>query len=88
LVAGRPPYTGSNSNELLNKHLHAQLPALEAHDRNITTEFGDLIRSTMAKDPKSRPESMGKVLGEFRTMQMFKKPPAPPASVAAEENAS
>jgi serine/threonine protein kinase len=88
LVAGRPPYTGSNSNELLNKHLRAQLPSVEAHDRNLTSEFGDLIRATMAKNPKSRPETMGKFLNEFRTMQMFKRPPAAPASVAAEENAS
>ena len=34
LVAGRAPYTGSNSNELLNKHLRAAIPALEAFDRN------------------------------------------------------
>lgn len=79
LVAGKPPYTGTSSNDLLTKHLRAPLPALEAQDRNISTDFGDLIRSTMAKDPKGRPESMAKLLGEFRTMQMFKVPPAPPS---------
>ena len=88
LVAGRPPYTGLNSNELLNKHLRAQIPALEVQDRNITPEFGALIRSTMTKDPKGRPESMGKFLSEFRSLSMFKKPPAPPDGAATEENAS
>jgi serine/threonine-protein kinase len=86
LVSGRPPYTGSNSNELLNKHLRAQIPSIEAQDRNITTEFGDLLRASMAKDPKLRPASMAKFLGEFRALQMFKKPPQPPA--AAEEKGS
>ncbi|MBI2825717.1 MAG: serine/threonine protein kinase [Planctomycetia bacterium] len=77
LVSGKPPYTGTSSNDLLTKHLRAPLPALEAQDRNITSDFGDLIRATMAKDPKRRPESMAKFLAEFRTMQMFKVPPSP-----------
>jgi serine/threonine protein kinase len=88
LVTGRPPYTGANSNELLNKHLRAQVPSVEALERNATTEFGDLIRSTMAKDPKHRPNSMAKFISEFRTMQMFKKMPEAPAGFVAEENAS
>ena len=88
LLSGRAPYTGSNSNELLNKHLRAQLPSLEAQDHNITTEFGDLIRATMAKNPKSRPNSMSQFLSEYRGLQIFKKPPAPPATAATEENAS
>ncbi|HVU86872.1 MAG TPA: serine/threonine-protein kinase [Pirellulales bacterium] len=88
LVAGRAPYTGANSNELLNKHLRAAVPVLEAFDRNITSEFGALIRSTMAKDPKGRPDSMAKFLSEFRGISMFKRMPDPPASAPAEENAS
>jgi serine/threonine protein kinase len=88
LIAGRAPYTGSNSNELLNKHLRAAVPILEALDRNITPEFGALIRSTMAKDRKGRPESMAQFLSEFRGISMFKKMPEPPTTAPAEENAS
>ena len=88
LVSGRPPYTGSNSNDLLNKHLKAQLPVLEALERNASTEFSELIRSTMAKDPSRRPESMAKFLSEFRVMPMFKKPPEPPPGATDVENAS
>jgi eukaryotic-like serine/threonine-protein kinase len=88
LVAGRAPYTGANSNELLNKHLRAAPPVLEGLDRNVTPEFGALIRSTMAKDPNKRPDSMAKFLGEFRSIPMFKRMPEPPTSAPAEENAS
>jgi eukaryotic-like serine/threonine-protein kinase len=88
LLAGRPPYTGANSNELLNKHLRAAIPALEAMDRNVTTEFGALIRSTMCKDPKGRPDSMAKLCGELNGTTMFRKMPEPPSAVNAEENAS
>jgi serine/threonine-protein kinase len=88
LLAGRPPFTGGNSNELLNKHLRAAIPALEAMDRNITTEFGALIRSTMCKDPKGRPDSMAKLCGELNGTTMFRKTPEPPSAVNAEENAS
>lgn len=88
LLAGRPPYTGANSNDLLNKHLRAQIPNLEAQDRNITPAFSELIRTTMSKDPKGRPDSMSKFLGEYRGLQLFKKPPSPPGEQQAEQNAS
>jgi serine/threonine protein kinase len=86
LIAGRPPYTGSNSNDLLNKHLKAPLPPLEAQDRNITSQFGELIRATMAKIPDKRPSSMTAFLSELRVTPMFKVAPEIPAGF--EENAA
>ena len=79
MIAGRPPYTGSNSNDLLNKHLKAPLPPLEAQDRNITSQFGELIRATMAKVPDKRPTSMTAFLSELRVTPMFKVAPEIPA---------
>jgi serine/threonine-protein kinase len=83
LVTGRPPYTGTSSNELLSKHLTAQVPRVEAYERNATPEFGELIGRAMAKRPESRPKSMGEFLTEFRALSMFKQPPRPPADAEA-----
>jgi serine/threonine protein kinase len=78
LVTGKPPFTGTSANELLNKHLKAVAPSLEAGHRNITPEFAALMRQTLAKKPADRPESMHKFLEEFRKIEVFKEPPASP----------
>jgi serine/threonine-protein kinase len=79
LIAGRPPYTGANSNDLLTKHLKAPIPPLEAQDRNISPQFGEMIRSTMAKNPDKRPASMAMFLSEVRVTPMFRVAPEIPA---------
>jgi serine/threonine protein kinase len=78
LMTGKPPFTGTSANELLNKHLKAVAPSLEASSRNITPEFATLMRQTLAKKPAGRPESMQKFLEEFRKIEVFKEPPTPP----------
>jgi len=78
LITGKPPYTGISANELLNKHLKAAAPSLEAANHNITSEFAALMRQTLAKKPDDRPESMHKFLDEFRKVEVFKEPPMPP----------
>jgi serine/threonine-protein kinase len=88
LVTGRPPYTGTSSNELLKKHLTAQIPRVEAYERNATTEFGDLIYRTMAKKPEQRPQSVDEFLSAFRVMTMFKQPPTRPAHADETKNAT
>ena len=66
LVTGKPPFTGNSESELLNKHLRSQPPSLEGLNRNVTTEFSQLIKRTLAKKPSSRPESMEAFLTEMR----------------------
>jgi serine/threonine protein kinase len=88
LVAGRPPFTGTSSNELLQKHLTSAPPNVQAYERNATLEFSDLIRRAMAKEPKSRPPTMADFLRDFRAIQMFKQPPPRPAPIGGAENAA
>jgi serine/threonine protein kinase len=78
LVAGKPPYTGVSADELLMKHLRAPPPSLEAVARNVTPEFGQLIRRSLAKNPAARPQSISEFLLEFRMQRVFKTPPRPP----------
>jgi len=78
LISGKPPYTGTSSNDLLMKHLKSPPPSLEAAQPNVTREFADLIRRCMAKDPSARPETVGDFLDELRMMRVFRTVPRPP----------
>jgi serine/threonine protein kinase len=75
LVSGRPPFTGTNVNDLLTKHLKSQPPSLEALNPNVLPAFAQLIRRSMAKDRKARPNSLDDFLAEFRIIRVFRSTP-------------
>jgi eukaryotic-like serine/threonine-protein kinase len=77
LFGGKPPFTGVNSNDLLMKHLRAPPPPLEAANSNVTSDFAQLVRKCMAKNPAARPNTMVDFLNEFRMMRLFKNPQKP-----------
>jgi len=85
LLGGKPPYTGTNTNDLLTKHLRAGAPPLEAANRNVTPEFAALVKRMLAKEPAARPESMEQVLREVKAIRMFKTTPVAPASAQKQE---
>jgi serine/threonine protein kinase len=76
LLGGKPPFTGTSTNELLNKHLRAPVPPLQAANRNVADAFAGLVRSMLAKNPDERPASMRDFLNEFMAAPIFKIPPA------------
>jgi len=84
LLAGKPPFTGTSADELLNKHLRASPPSLEAVDKNITPEFAQLVRGAMAKDRAGRPQSMNDFVVGLRMNRVFKRTPPPPEEAPAE----
>jgi eukaryotic-like serine/threonine-protein kinase len=80
MVAGKPPFTGSTPNELLNKHLSAPIPSPVVVNDNVSAEFTAVIRSAMAKKPEDRPASMWDLLKTLRNTKVFKRPPRIPES--------
>ncbi len=78
LAAGRPPFTGSSTNELLNRHLRAVPPGLQALNRNVTPEFADLVHRMLAKSPKSRPQTAVDILGDLTNISVFRHTYTPP----------
>jgi serine/threonine protein kinase len=76
LLSGKPPYTGTSTNDLLTKHLRAPIPPLQASNRNVGDDFAQVVRRTLAKKPEDRPASMEDFLNETRGMKIFKVPPA------------
>jgi serine/threonine protein kinase len=80
IFVGNPPFTGSKLDELFQKHLKAPPPALEATERNLTTEFAQLVRRCLAKERAARPDSMEDVLGELRSGKIFRIQPRRPTA--------
>ncbi len=88
LVAGRAPFTGGNSDDLLSKHLKTPPPPLASVNPKVTQEFSDLLKRMLAKRPEDRPDSLAKFLREFRSLRVYKEAPKPPpAAVARNQNA-
>jgi serine/threonine protein kinase len=75
LLTGKPPYTGISTNDLLTKHLRAPIPPVQAGNRNVTEEFGAVLRSSLAKKPEDRPQTMNDLLTEMNARPLFKVPP-------------
>lgn len=73
LLAGRPPYTSSETNELLNKHVSATVPAADKFNANITSSASKYIRQLLAKKPGDRPKSMQEVLGQLRSIRLVER---------------
>ncbi len=77
LFTTKPPYTSASADDLLMKHLKAPPPAIETNNKLVTTEFSELIRRCLGKQPKQRPDSMTAFLQELRSMKVFSVPPRP-----------
>ncbi|MCX7414776.1 MAG: serine/threonine-protein kinase [Planctomycetia bacterium] len=73
LLAGKPPFSAPNSNDLLNKHVSATPPSIETLNRNATTSISKLIRQMLAKNAAERPASMQEVLKQLRTIRFFER---------------
>jgi len=78
LLTGKPPFTGTNADELLGKHLTAPIPSVQVYNDNVTPEFANVIKKMMAKRRDERHATMWEFLKEFRSMRVFKILPKPP----------
>lgn len=81
LLGGKPPYTGDNPNDLLQKHLTASIPSVVVQNGNVMPDLAALLRKMMSKKPDDRPQSMVEVLKELRASKPFKQAPKLPAEV-------
>jgi serine/threonine protein kinase len=83
LVSGKCPFTGSDTQDLLMKHLRSLPPPVTVSNKNVTPEFAELVQRMLAKKRDDRPKSMDDFLLEFRRMKLFKEPPRPMARQGA-----
>jgi len=73
LLAGRPPYTAADVNELLNKHVSAPVPAVDTLVRHTTGEAAKLLKQLLAKRPAERPASMKEVLARVKAIRLIER---------------
>jgi serine/threonine protein kinase len=78
LLTGKPPFTGTNADELLNKHLSGPIPNVQVYNDNVTPEFANVIKKMMAKRREERHATFWEFLKEFRSTKVFKILPKPP----------
>ena len=71
MVSGKMPYTGVNSNELLNKHLKAPIPSLMSVNEKVTKDFTRLVMRMMAKKAADRPASTEEVIAELEDIRVL-----------------
>ncbi len=76
IASGRVPFTAPNSDELLNKHLKASIPSLEASSGS-TKEFSGLVMRMLAKKPEDRPANMDEVVSYLDKIRIFRAGKAP-----------
>ena len=71
LMAGRTPYSGTSPDDLLNKHLTASLPSLEAYS-GASRDMANLVKKMIAKKPENRFESMAHFLDALKKVQIYR----------------
>ena len=69
LVTGKPPFTGSSADELLERHLKSPVPSLMAHSDSATESLANLVARTMAKRREQRPESMAELIALLKEIR-------------------
>ena len=68
LLTGKPPFTGVSPDEVLNKHLRAPLPSIQASNRTVSDNFSHLLSQMLAKNPDKRPKSVDSFLTAFKAL--------------------
>ncbi len=84
LLTGKLPFTGISPEDLLRKHLTAAVPSAMSGNKNVTSEFNDLVAQMMAKEPDQRPQSMDEFLRHFHSIRAFRALPKPPSEPRAD----
>jgi eukaryotic-like serine/threonine-protein kinase len=77
LACGRPPFRANSQTELLNKHLSDKPLPLTALNKEVTSEFSDLILKLIAKKPSDRLSSLREFSSKFTRTRIYKNDPDP-----------
>lgn len=71
MMAGRPPFRGSSSQDLLQKHIVEKPVSPRHYNSEISEEFAELILRMLAKKKEERPRDFHEVLMALRGMRIF-----------------
>jgi serine/threonine protein kinase len=77
LLTTRLPFAGESMGDLLNKHLTTPPPPVTQRNKNITTEFANLLKMMLAKKPEDRPKSTDELSKMLHAVRIFRRSPIP-----------
>jgi len=69
MVAGRVPFTGDSSTEVLVSLLQREPPPLLHHGLSVSTELARVVSKALAKDPAARYLEAGELIRDLRGLQ-------------------
>jgi serine/threonine protein kinase len=75
LVTHRPPFRGSTSQDLLQKHILDKPVSPQHFNPDVTNELADLILRMLAKRPDDRPQTFHDVLKSLNMLRIYKSDP-------------
>ena len=61
IITGRPPYPGDDPSEIMQGHLHEEIPRITPRNGDLPSELERCIYRLLAKDPSQRYESAAEV---------------------------
>lgn len=76
IVTGRPPFRGSNPQEILVKHIVEKPSSPRLFNQDVTEEFAKLLLHCLAKKPQDRPQTFHEVLKALLPIRVFTSEPA------------
>lgn len=68
MVAGRPPFPGKSSLEVLQKHLSEELIPPDHINTRLSTGFGEVIEMMMMKDRNLRYQTPGELIADLEAL--------------------
>lgn len=77
LLAGRTPFSGKSSKEIMRKHIDEEPVPLKETDPTIPDRVCKVIEKMMAKDPNQRYQNAGEVLVDLEKLTKPEKRPSP-----------
>jgi tetratricopeptide (TPR) repeat protein/tRNA A-37 threonylcarbamoyl transferase component Bud32 len=69
LIAGRPPFTGNSTMEVLEKHIMDPMPSIRDFDATATEQLDAFLKKLCAKKPDDRFADAAEALAEVQTMR-------------------
>ena len=61
----------------MNKHISERPLPLTAHNKEITSDFNDLVLKMISKKPADRPSSLHEFVSKMSRIRVYKSDPAP-----------
>src|SRR4051794_13790216 len=71
IACGRPPFRANSQNELLNKHISERPIPLTSHNKEITSEFNDLVLKMILKKPADRIASLHEFVSKMSRIRVY-----------------